>query len=107
MMPPVSNVADVLERAAALIEPEGSWTQGDNALDARREPTEPQMSDATCWCLEGALQRFGGRHLAYQAVRRVIGESNLWGWNDDPQRTQAEVVAALRKAAAIARGDAS
>jgi hypothetical protein len=100
-------VADVLESAAKLIEQPGKWVQGENALDKFGEPTEPGYSDAACWCLEGALQQCGGRHSAYQAVRRAVGESNLWGWNDAPERTQPEVVAALRRAATLARaGDA-
>lgn len=96
-------VADVLERAADLIEPKGAWTQGELARDIRREPTDPDEPDAACWCLEGALQKVCGRHEAYQAVRRVVAEPSLWGWNDDPNRTQEEVVAALRRAATLAR----
>jgi hypothetical protein len=38
---------------------------------------------------------------AYEALRRHVGVDIGWvaGWNDAPERTQAEVVAALRGAA--------
>lgn len=111
------SVADVLSRAADLIEPEGAWTQGDFA----RDETGFQYSDsgltfhefpATCFCLFGALAevaevsdpelyRDADRYLL--TVVGVPFVNDVADWNDAKGRTQAEVVAKLREAAALAR----
>lgn len=94
----VLGVADVLDRAADEIEARG-WHQGDWIED-----------DTGCVCAEGALY-FAGASAKLVAVsisptgklfRDHIGES-IVDWNDAPERTQAEVVAALRSAATAAR----
>jgi hypothetical protein len=58
------------------------------------------------YCILGALGWFGtgGRHdEAIRILAGLIGKSaepksGLWLWNDDPDRTQAEVVALLDRA---------
>jgi len=91
-----SRVSDVLDRAADLIEPEGAWHQGNYV-----GPT------GDCWCALGAIMRVGNFASDINApsivLRRLIGEEFVADWNDDPERTQAEVVAKLREAAALAR----
>ncbi|MFA6031846.1 MAG: hypothetical protein WC889_02965, partial [Myxococcota bacterium] len=59
------SVADVLERAADLIEPEGAWTQGESARDANGKPLK-QGSDhnAVCWCVLGAIGKVAGHPAA-------------------------------------------
>jgi len=113
------TIAEVLTRAADLIEPEGAWTQGDTARDADGKPlpnsTEPA---AVCWCVLGAIGKtVGGANrpmfsAARKALRAVLPEDieqidedlpDEANWNDAPERTQAEVVAALRAAAEKAR----
>jgi hypothetical protein len=106
------SVADVLERAADLIEPEGAWTQGVYARDAEGHilgaGTAPE---AVCFCALGAIEHIGGhgapakaflaRHImpeGYRSTTHTVGS-----FNDDPRRTQAEVVAKLREAATLAR----
>jgi hypothetical protein len=90
------SVADVLERAADLIEPEGAWTQGDYVGPNGR-----------CWCVLGAIKRAGHFHNdinpAALALKDVVGKTWLHEWNDAPERTQAEVVAKLREAATLSR----
>jgi hypothetical protein len=59
------------------------------------------------FCLMGAVSACApaGRDLntALSFVMKAIGTDSLLLWNDDFQRTQAEVVAAVRKAAELAR----
>lgn len=99
------SVADILDRAADLIEPEGAWIQGDWALDA--EGNAAGYHGGVCWCADGAILQVahsipGGPDEAWEAFTDAVGVS-LIGFNDAPGRTQAEVVAALRAAAEKAR----
>lgn len=84
------SLADVLTRAADLLE-EFDWQQG---------------SDGSCaegsMCLVGALRETGiGGMKMVEAVRalNLPGHAVPWQWNDMPDRTKAEVVATLRRAA--------
>lgn len=106
------DIHDILERAADLIEPEGAWTQGDTARDengvALGIGTEPQ---AVCWCILGAIAKVSGMGWsdASQFIAKMYPDDpgadipGVASWNDAPERTQVEVVAKLREAAAIAR----
>jgi hypothetical protein len=126
-MPEQLKPSEVLDRAADLIEPEGAWTQFIAAAEApladpddvptdedgdiiEPDETAPEMR---CWCATGAIWKaanlgpFPAAPMAEAAtdfVRQVVGYS-VTSWNDAPERTQAEVVAALRKAADLARAD--
>ena len=104
------SVADALERAADLIEPEGAWTQGALYRDALGEPAGAASGKAVCWCAVGALNEVRGPFSdAFEAVEALLPKPRtfhlrpLSDWNDAPGRTQAEVVAKLREAAALAR----
>jgi len=103
------TIADVLERAADLIEPEGKWTQGESARTADGQVVFAPHKDAVCWCLYGAIAQVGGANCDFNSTTYLAsrfiekGEETLAAWNDAPERTQAEVVAKLREAAALAR----
>jgi hypothetical protein len=105
----MKTVAQTLREAADLIEPEGKWTQEAFARDvAGNKLTFGISEDAACWCLLGAVERASNSAFAAfritKFVRRAIGgdENDPDYWNDAPERTQAEVVAKLREAAALA-----
>lgn len=87
-----SQVAMQLEAAARLLEK--GWTQG-------------VYEDCGAFCLSGAIYEVVGRGgdvvPAREYVKKAIGIISLVGWNDEPGRTQAEVVSAVRKAAELAR----
>lgn len=104
------TAADVLERAADKLTPDGAWTQGDWAKNAEGESVEPTSPDATCWCVRGALAAASGDEYgiygpASEYVERLV--QLPVHWNDTPGRTQSEVVAKLREAAALARAEAA
>ena len=97
------TVADVLNRAADLIEPEGAWMQDNYTRNLQS------------FCPLGAIAHVAGvgcthasQHPASFALSRYLDPSDpspgrvVARWNDAPERTQAEVVAALRQAAADA-----
>lgn len=106
------SVADILDAAADLIEPEGAWTQGAFARHRSGNPIGPLESNAACWCASGAIQRADSRRRFSPAWEDFndyavsLGFLHMAAFNDAPERTQAEVVAALRAAAEKARAAA-
>ncbi len=99
---------DVLLAAADLLEPEGRWCQETGARDAAGNAVCTYDPGAVCWCMAGAISMAGdsydSRHGAYDLVEKWLPFEyrSAPAWNDAPWRTQAEVVAALRAAAALA-----
>lgn len=106
------TVADILTAAADLIEPEGAWTQGEYGRLPSGRAALNVRDDAVCRCLIGAIftvlpPESGCLHEvekgpAVQTMNEFLG-IGAYHWNDAPERTQAEVVAALRAAAEKAR----
>lgn len=98
-------IAQKLDEARALIEGPGCWGQG------RSKRTLP-LNDR--YCATGAIHHVVTGH-AFQcspeaaaveaALEAVVGRAPTQ-WNDDPERTQAEVIEAFRKAAELARAEA-
>jgi hypothetical protein len=109
-------IAEILEKAAKLIEPEGAWTQGHFARGASGNPTGVNSRWARSFCAEGAIL-FSPEGLTtseqndaddfFCSILPDAPGNPIAAWNDAPERTQAEVVAKLRQAAAIARGEQS
>lgn len=104
--------SQVLDAAADLIEPEGAWTQGAYGRDGYGVGLdERELSEAKCFCVSGAIIRVGDGNELWRACLRnfeaAVGDGfrSFIQWNDAPERTQAEVVSALRKAADIARSE--
>lgn len=97
------NVSEILNKAADLIEPEGAWTQGHFARRADGAKTGWTEEDASCFCVSGAIKRVAPASWEawnkFDAYCRQRGFAHMATWNDAPERTQAEVVAALRAAA--------
>lgn len=98
----MSAVADVLNRAADLIERDG-WCQ----RRYRGQDGEHCVSDALIRAAGMGEPGDTGQQArvmtlyceASDALRAKVRRKNLPRWNDAPGRTQAEVVAALRAAA--------
>lgn len=97
---------ELREQAADLVE--RGWCQRHYALDAAGQPVNERGSEAVRWCLYGALHAvmpdLSGP--SWSLTARVCDElraelalpasKDLGNWNDHVDRTQAEVVAALR-----------
>lgn len=87
-------IAEVLEAAANLCAQEGGWY--------------PKHDDGApaCFCAYTAITHVDpkacSRGGAVDVFAQHIGgetSQDIWRWNDDPSRTQSEVVTALRDAA--------
>ena len=94
-----------LRAARELLSKPGTWTQGVMARDASGQKSQaPWSPHAVCWCLEGAIQRasdatrFEARTATPRdvllAIEKEVGQKAA-RWNDDPSRTQEEVLALL------------
>lgn len=103
------QASEILSKAADLIEPEGAWMQGGYSNGVT-------VVSGSCWCAAGAVYAAHGNWrdpVARDAVRVLYTALNLpyddedddviGAWNDAPERTQAEVVSALRQAAHLAK----
>lgn len=92
--------SEVLDAAAELITPEGAWGQGG-------------CGNVYSNCAMTAIWKAGkagGGNAASAYLHRTLEASDdyaVFGWNDDPNRTQAEVISALRRAAELARSENS
>ena len=88
------TVRDVLTRAGDLVE--AGWCQGSYSriVDGQLRCC---AIEAICRAVVHTVEATEAREL----VCRVVGSASLSGWNDAPERTQVEVVAAFRKAAAL------
>lgn len=99
-----STVADTLDAAAALLSKPGAWTQHYSFRKKDGRPTE--AASASCMCLLGAIWLSGGTVDGPETMF-LKNYLDQWpaDWNDEPERTQDEVVAILHEAAAKARGE--
>jgi len=99
-----TKASEVLAAAANLIEPPGAWTRCAYARGAHGEPATASAQHATCWCAVGAIKRIvpkkGEWLQAVNYLDKIVGTIVLF--NDALDRTQAEVVAALREASTLA-----
>jgi len=108
-------LADVLDRAADLIEPEGKWVTGEIGFDAdgHRINSRHDIEKAVCFCAAGAVWRAADIgdddddrivRAAFDKILEVAGDNRGVGtWNDTYGRTQAEVVRTIRAASLRAR----
>ena len=106
----ISSTIAVLVRARALIGHDQYWCRGAFARSWFSVPVRPHSFFARRFCVVGAL-KLAARELllptqnAYLALEWQAGR-RVEGWNDDPRRTHAEVVA-LFDAAMVALRQAS
>lgn len=103
----MTDVAEVLRKARAKITPEGAWTQEYLARDAANCPVSEVDPSAVCWCAFGVIGAVSSMDTWMAAIGifgRAIGERAIGYWNDAPERTHAEVLAAFDKAIAASEG---
>ena len=99
---------EILTTARALIATPDKWTQGAYRRDAAGEMCKPE--NAVCWCAVGALADIiNSPNLTeddelriFEEARHAIEKANqittLESFNDAPNRTHAEVLAAFDRA---------
>lgn len=95
------------------------WTQNCLARNEAGNAVSFNHSDATCWCIMGAMafEAYPTGLLnddvsaipdnsvilkAEKALAKAIGTDKFAEWNDDLRRSQSEVIEALKKAKYIA-----
>lgn len=88
---------------SALVYVSQGWTQEVEAKDILGHGVSYYNSHATCWCVEGALRKAAFEKdipwiCPVNRVRNVIKQDQLFEWNDDPERTKADVLRALEQA---------
>ena len=112
--------------AAMLTEARGllrsGWSKGAQARDARGHIVNAWSDEAASWSLVGALLASWHRHddrvdadfVAHSAETRALtagtdvlsratGTLAIDTWNDEPERTRAEVLAAVDRALSLLR----
>lgn len=104
-----TRAVELLRRASDLIR--RGWTQHAESRDPAGAEVEPWQSTATCWSLLGALVAAledvtDGGDLplaqladALDALALFVDSDSLADWNDDPRRTQKDVIGVLGAAA--------
>jgi hypothetical protein len=78
------------------------WTQGELARNDEGYPVNPNSPMSVCWCSTGAIwaahPEFEDRQRACAKFLSAIDYPSITGWNDAPERTHADVIAAFEKA---------
>ncbi|MDB5584350.1 MAG: hypothetical protein JWR80_9526 [Bradyrhizobium sp.] len=99
------TIARKLDEARALIE--RGWCQKAFARAGDGSKVKVCHGDAVSFCSMGALDRVGawasGPINALEAAVGVTVVADVMDWNDAPERTQAEVLDAFKRAAELAR----
>ena len=98
-----------LQKARDLIAPPGAWIQNDFAKDSDGFPEDPCNNAAVCFCAQGAIARatydnFNDALNANGFLRRVLDRSVV-EWDDNPLRTQDELIKAFDSGIAWARAE--
>ena len=98
----MTNTKTVLENARALVA--NGWTQGAFARTESGLICDDVMHDrATSFCILGAIERSAQNWFEDTSARKIMRKATderitLGCWNDAPERTQAEVLAAFDRA---------
>jgi hypothetical protein len=108
-MTPQEEALQILDKMSELLAVPERWTQRADARDKSGSIITPLAQTATCFCLSGALARFSkmgepAERIIKRALEKECG-TYFWAtsWNDAPERTHADVIAALDRAKQIVR----
>lgn len=103
----MNEVQQLLADAKALISAPERWTQGEFARDSHGHRAYWGGELAKCYCSIGAINAVTHENAVltmnkpYMILGSQVGGS-IVVWNDAPERTHAEVMAAFDKAIEIA-----
>lgn len=101
------SVVDVLRQARERVA--SGWCQRWLAVDSRGHPIHYSDPNACEFCAMGAISVSGNKidsYFAFDLLRTAIGNESIATWNDDPFRTQRQVVDAFDKAIELAASPA-
>ena len=98
------KTSEVLRAARAKIEAPERWTKHTFAKTADGRAAPSISTDAVCWCGYGAINYVGWglKHILMDAgfaINAAVG-GYFPDWQDAPERTHAEVLAAFDRAIA-------
>jgi hypothetical protein len=79
------------------------WTQRIFAVNSNGVEVSPHYENAVAWCARGAVE---AAYLDWKEYREAMsklrhalgGRKNIFEWNDAPERTKKQVLAAFKKA---------
>lgn len=99
----MKTVDEILDAAADLIEPPGTWVQGAFATNKEGLLVFVSSKEAHAFCMVGALQKITGTAPStyFPAITYLVNNLPCTGieFNENPDRTQEEVVSKLREVA--------
>jgi len=97
---------DLLRQARELLADPKRWTQGTGARAGDGLATGVHSANAICWCAWGALvyvhTDLNSLSDSLDLIATIVGESEVSSWNDAPERTHEEVLAAFDRAIELA-----
>lgn len=99
------TVADILRAARAKIDTPEKWTHTVLARRADGKKTGARDPSAVYFCMSGAVISGGNEAIDWRAfdfLTRAIDGATIPAWNDHPDRTHAEVLAAFDRAITLA-----
>lgn len=93
-------VADILRAAKERIGTPERWCKGHGSANGYADPSVPTCAEGAIYCV--AKQAFVLAYSAWNAFQDCNGLAMCSGvdWNDAPERTHAEVMAAFDRAIA-------
>lgn len=102
----MSDISETLRSMRKLLATPESWNQKSSARDSEGKPVAPELPEAVCWCLSGALARvtyhepirdkYGCR--LYREVHDFFDQKlnmNMIIFNDDPITTHDDILSLL------------
>jgi len=102
---------EILRGMRELLAEESRWTREYYGRYRDGEGCTNGYDDgACCWCLMGAAEKVSGERDPGRIERvfiKVLGgrtSGDIFTWNDAPERTHAEILAALDRAIALESG---
>ncbi len=117
----VMTPLEILRGARALLADEARWTRGVVARNVDGDDVPYSESQAVCWCAVGAIFRSSDDRSSRWPSDREYAAGKLFAaaahigfddfsslfdhigrWNDRPERTHAEVIAAFDRAIELA-----
>lgn len=104
------KVVDALKSARNILVIKQNWAQGEMAKDVHGEAVTALDEKAVSWDLSGAIYiACKGEQAVYKsafrAFRVAAGTDSISQWNDHPERTHEEVLAALDETIKMISGD--